>query len=101
MFEREGKGSFGKGSFRREKNARRFPPSFPPRAPIAFRVSPFPFPFKRLPRRLLHTMRVSMYVMYGMHLGYDSTFNGVKIDYFWPMDKILNFEEVLNRRYLD
>ena len=42
-----------------------------------------------------------MYVMYGMHLGYDWTFNGVKIDNFWPMDKILNFEEVLNREYLD
>ena len=46
-------------------------------------------------------MRVSMYVMYGMHLGYDSTFNGVKIDNFWPMDKILNFEEVLKKGYLD
>ena len=44
-FEREGKGRFGKASFRRERNARGGPSRF------AFRVSPFPFPFKRLPRR--------------------------------------------------
>ena len=44
-FKREGKGSFGKGSFRRERNARG--------APLAFlSQTPFPFPFKRLPRRL-------------------------------------------------
>ena len=38
-FEREGKGGFGKGSFRRERNARGA-------------LIPFPFPFERLPRRL-------------------------------------------------
>ena len=44
-FEREGKGSFGKGSFRRERNAR----GAWSRALIPFL---FPFPFERLPRRL-------------------------------------------------
>ena len=48
-FERE-----GKGSFRRERNAGvSLPPSLLKRpSRFAFRVSPFPFPFKRLPRRL-------------------------------------------------
>ena len=54
-FKREGKGIFGKGSFRRERNA----PSFPPRAPLAFLSQTiFPFPFKRLPRRLAMWVRI-------------------------------------------
>ena len=51
-FERE-----GKRSFRRERNAGvSLPPSLLKRpSRFAFRVSPFPFPFKRLPRSLYST----------------------------------------------
>ena len=41
----------GKGSFRRERNARGFPSSLLPRA-WSRALIPFPFPFERLPRRL-------------------------------------------------
>ena len=87
----KGKGKGVLGAREREAFPFLLPSSRPSR--FAFRVSPFPFPFKRLPRRLLHTLRVSMYFIYWMHLGYDSTFNVFIIDYFLPVDKILSFED--------
>ena len=65
-FEREGKGAGGLGKAvlgasetrgaREEGGRENFPPSLLARpSRFAFRVSPFPFPFKRLPRRLSQT----------------------------------------------